>query len=131
METKEINYSFTILGDVPSKANAYKIITINGHSSLAKSKKLRQYEKDFFLQCPCRDVYVSNFFSIDIDVYYANNRKDLDGCFKIILDCLQQCKVIKNDRECIEIHATKKVDKISPRVVIKISEIKGITVHNN
>ena len=130
---KEIldEYKISILGDVPSKANSYKIITINGHSSLSKTKSLKEYEKAFYLQCPFRGVNIDGFFKIDLDVYYANNRKDLDGSFKILLDCLQQCKVIKNDRECVEIHAKKMIDKITPRVVITIYPVKGIEVHNS
>ena len=34
-----------IRGKIPSKSNCYKIITINGHSSLAKQKALKEYEK--------------------------------------------------------------------------------------
>ena len=122
-------YAMTILGDVLSKANSYKIITIGGHSSLSKTQRLKEYEKSFFLQCPCRNVNITSFFSIDIDVFYANNRKDLDGAFKILLDCLQMCNVIKNDRECVEIHARKMVDKANPRVEIKIRTIDGISPH--
>jgi len=124
-------YKMTIIGDCPSKANAYKIINIGGHSSLAKTPKLKSYEKSFYLQCPCRGVNITTFFSIDIDVFYVNNRKDLDGSFKIILDCLQQCKVIKNDRECVEIHARKMIDKTTPKVVITIKPVKGIEVHKS
>lgn len=131
MKSEQKEYKFTILGDTPSKANAYKIITIGGHASLSKTQRLKEYEKSFFLQCPCRGVNVSSFFTIDIDVYYANNRKDLDGSFKILLDCLQQCKVIKNDRECVEIHARKLIDKNNPRVVMTIKTIAGIEVHNS
>lgn len=121
----------TILGDCPSKANAYKIITIGGHASLSKTQSLKAYEKSFFLQCPHRDAYITTFFKIDIDVYYQNNRKDLDGSFKIILDCLQQCRVIKNDRECVEIHARKMIDKNSPRIEIVIKPISNIEVHKS
>lgn len=131
MKHFESEYRITILGDCPSKANAYKIITIGGHASLSKTQGLKSYEKAFYLQCPCRGVNIDTFFIIDIDVYYANNRKDLDGSFKILLDCLQQCKVIKNDRECVEIHARKMVDKNNPRVVITIKPVKGIEVHNS
>lgn len=122
---------FTIKGDVPSKSNSYKIITIGGHASLSKTSKLKEYEKSFFLQCPFRDKNITSFFMIDIDVFYANNRKDLDGSFKIILDCLQQCRVIKNDRECVEIHARKLVDVTQPRIEITIKPVDGIEVHKN
>ena len=33
-----------IRGKIPSKSNCYKIITINGHSSLEKKKALKEYE---------------------------------------------------------------------------------------
>ena len=46
--------AFTIYGQVPSKSNGYKIITISGHSSLAKTKALKDYERKFYLQCPLR-----------------------------------------------------------------------------
>lgn len=131
MEQQQEYYEITILGDCPSKANSYKIITIGGHSSLSKTKALKEYEKSFFLQCKHRGVNITSFFTIDIDVYYENNRKDLDGSFKIILDCLQQCKVIKNDRECVEIHARKMIDKFNPRIEIKIHPIRGIQAHSN
>jgi hypothetical protein len=40
-----------IKGNVPSKSNSYRIITLNGHGSLAKTKALKAYEESFFWQC--------------------------------------------------------------------------------
>jgi Holliday junction resolvase RusA-like endonuclease len=40
----------------------------------------------------------------------------------LLLDCLQQCNAIKNDRQCVEIHARKFVDKVKPRVEFTITE---------
>ena len=34
----------TILGDMPSKSNQYRIITIKGHSSLCKTAAVKKYE---------------------------------------------------------------------------------------
>lgn len=129
MNEHQETYKFTILGDVPSKANSYKIINIGGHASLSKTPKLKEFEKSFFLQCPYRGLNITSFFKIRFDVFYANNRKDLDGSFKILLDSLQQCNVIKNDRECVEIYARKMIDKQNPRIEIEITPIKGIEVH--
>ena len=39
--------TMTIQGDVPSKSNCYKIITLNGHGSLAKQKVLKEYESKY------------------------------------------------------------------------------------
>lgn len=113
-----------IYGSIPSKSNSYKIVTLCGHGSLAKQKVLKDYEKDFYKQCSLRDKQISGFFKIDVDVYFANNRKDLDGSFKILLDCLQGCKAIKNDRQCMEINARKLIDKLNPRIEFIIEEVE-------
>ena len=115
--------AFTIYGQVPSKSNGYKIITISGHSSLAKTKALKDYERKFYLQCPLRGEEIAEPFAIDMDVYYNSNRPDLDNAFKIVLDCLQLCKAIKNDRYCFEIHARKLVDKVNPRLELRITKL--------
>lgn len=113
----------TILGKIPSKSNCYKIVTLYGHGSLAKQKVLKEYEKTFFLQCSLRNACIKGFFKLSVDVYYENMRPDLDNCFKVLLDCMQSCKVIKNDRQCVEIVARKLLDKENPRVEFTIEEI--------
>lgn len=105
-----------IYGQPPAKSNSLKIITIKGHASMAKSAKTKKYEDQFELQCPYRDQNIDKFFSLDIDVYFKSNQPDLDNALKVVLDCLQSCKAIKNDRYCIEIHARKFVDKKNPRI---------------
>lgn len=112
-----------IHGKVPSKSNCYRIVNIAGHSSLAKSRALAAYERSFFLQCPLRGMALAGFFRIDVDVYHENMRPDLDNAFKVLLDCLQACKAIRNDRQCVEIHARKLVDKADPRVEFELTEI--------
>lgn len=117
-------YQFTILSDPPSKSNGYKIGIVAGHGTLVKTKAVKDYENAFYLQCPYRNTNIQGWFKIEIRCFFASNRKDLDGCFKVILDCLQSCKVIKNDRQCTEIHAYKFVDKSNPRVELTITEIE-------
>lgn len=112
-----------IYGDVPSKSNGYKIITIAGHSTLGKSKVLKEYEKKFFLQCTLRGKDINSNFKLSLDCFFGSNRKDLDGCFKILLDCLQSCRAIRNDRLCAEIHARKFIDKENPRVEFSIERL--------
>ena len=113
----------TILGHVPSKANCYKVITQFGHGGLAKQKVLKEYEKSFFIQCPHRDAMIEGYFNIECDVFYETQRADLDNALKITLDCLQMCKVIKNDNRCVEIHSRKFIDKTNPRIVIKLTTV--------
>lgn len=111
-----------IYGSVPSKSNTYKIISIAGHSSLGKTKALKEYEDKFYMQCSLRNRNIASRFKLDIDVYFDSDRKDLDNSFKVILDCLQQCRVIKNDRQCVEIHGRKLIDKKNPRIELSIEE---------
>ena len=113
---------FTIHGKVPSKSNCYKVITINGHGSLGKAKNLKDYEKSFFLQIPAsaRGLMIDRFMSVLIAIYYPSMRSDLDNGCKVILDCLQHGKVIKNDNLVTEIHLTKHIDKANPRCEISI-----------
>ena len=119
-----MKHEMTIQGKLPSKSNSYKIISFAGHASLAKTKALKEYENAFYLQCQCRGIDITGWFKIEIRVFHENNRPDLDNGLKILLDCLQSCKVIRNDRQCTEIHAYKFVDKNNPRVEMAIEEVE-------
>jgi Holliday junction resolvase RusA-like endonuclease len=114
----------TIRGKVPSKSNSYKVVVIGGHGSLAKQDKLKEYEKSFYLQCNhYRNRNIKGLFELTLKVYYENQRPDLDNCFKIVLDCLQSCKAISNDRNCVKIVAEKFIDKENPRIEFELKEV--------
>ena len=118
-----------IIGKCPSKSNCYKIIQQRGkdgkyHGSLAKKDALVMYEKSFYLQCSqYRNRNISSLFELHLNVFYENQRPDLDNCFKTVLDCLQGCKAIKNDRNCVKIVAEKFIDKVNPRIEFEIIPI--------
>lgn len=116
---KQIIYS-----QPPSKSNQYRIIILHGHGSLAKTKNIKEYEQNFYKQCSLRDKKIKGFFKLDVDVYFKNNRPDIDNSLKILLDCLQSCKAIINDRQCVEIHARKLIDKLNPRIEFIIEEVE-------
>ena len=115
----------TILGKAPSKSNCYIIIKRGLHCSLAKGKALKAYEDSFFMQVgKFRGKMIDEFFEFEVDVYYPSNRSDLDNSLKVILDCLQTSKVIKNDNKCTQIIARKFIDKLNPRIEFKITLAK-------
>lgn len=121
-----------IYNNPPSKSNSYRIITINGHGSLAKTDALKKYEKDFYLQCGAyRNKKIKGFFELYIDVYFSSNRPDLDNCLKSTLDCLQTCKAITNDRNCVKIVANKFIDRIRPRLEFTLVEVKDIEIKDS
>jgi Holliday junction resolvase RusA-like endonuclease len=114
----------TIRGKVPSKSNCYKVITLCGHGSIAKQKILKDYEKSFYLQCDkYRNKNLSGLFALNLNVFYENQRPDLDNCLKVILDCLQGCNAITNDRNCVRVEANKFIDKANPRIEFTIKEV--------
>lgn len=117
----------TIYGTIPSKSNCYRIITfktkggLSQHASLAKTKALSDYEKQFFIQCNFyRNKNIKDYFELEVDVYYPNQRSDLDGCMKVLFDCLQACKAIENDNRCTRIVANKFLDKNNPRIEFEL-----------
>ena len=114
----------TILGQAPSKSNQYRIIKIGGHSSLKKNDSLKAYENSFYMQVgKYRDLMITGFFELHLRVYFASMSHDLDNSLKIILDCLQHTKTIKNDNKCVKIIADKFLDKINPRIEFRLIEI--------
>lgn len=134
METKKVDVTYqhnkqVIRGNIPSKSNCYKIITFKSkdpgksHASLAKTKALAQYEKDFFIQCNrYRNMNIEGYFILEVDVYYPSQRSDLDNCLKVLLDCLQKVNAIKNDNTCVRIVANKFLDKQNPRIEFELKK---------
>lgn len=120
-----------IYGTPPSKSNMYRIITIRGHGSLCKTDAMKRWERDFYMQCgEYRDKNIKAYFKLDIDVYFPSQRSDLDNALKGVLDCLQACHAIDNDRWCTEIHARKFVDKYRPRVEFTITTVDNIEIRD-
>ena len=106
-----------IIGICPSKSNCYKIITIGNHASLAKTKSMKQYEDNFYIQCNYyRNKMIAGYFELHIDVFYPSERADLDNSLKVVLDCLQRAKAIPNDNKCVKIVAQKFKDENNPRI---------------
>lgn len=121
----------TISGNTPSKSNCYKIITLKKgnkpYSSLGKTSRLKQYEDNFYIQLPpkLRNINYEGYFEFHVDVFYPSQRADLDNSLKIILDCLQKTKTIKNDNKCVRIIANKALDKLNPRIEFKILKVNA------
>jgi Holliday junction resolvase RusA-like endonuclease len=95
-----------------------------GHASLAKSAALKKYENDFYIQCnQYRNKMIDGYFQVEVDVYYPNQRSDLDNSLKVLLDCLQHIKAYKNDSKCTRIVANKFLDKVNPRIEFEIKPV--------
>lgn len=122
-----MKHAQVILGSIPSKSNCYRIVTLSGHGSLAKTAAIKDFEKKFFLQCGVyRDMNIQGFFELYADVYFQSNQPDLDNSLKGLLDCLQSCRAIKDDRNCVKIVANKFIDKLNPRIEFTLVEVGGV-----
>jgi len=124
-----------IYGTPPAKSNCYIIITFRkkgtdkNHSSLAATSALKKYEKDFFIQCnQYRNANIEGYFEFEMQVYYPNQRSDLDNSLKVVLDCLQKVGAFPNDNKCVRIVLDKFLDKLNPRIEFTIKPAMNGTV---
>ena len=108
---------FTVHGEPASKANSRKMVLIKGRPALIKSQKARDYVKTFEQQCPVLEVPTTEDVVVEMMIYYASRRPDLDE--SLILDCMQ-CRVYKNDRQVKQKFIYWGLDKENPRSVIRV-----------
>ena len=114
----------TIKGKVPSKSNCYRIFKVAGHAKFGKSDALEEYEASFYWQCTVRNLNLTKPFEFYARVFYPTISSDIDNSLKVLLDCLQHTKTIKNDNKCVKVVAEKFVDKENPRVEFRIVTIE-------
>ena len=106
-------HRITIKGEPASKANSRRW---TGRLFI-KSKKALSYSDAFRLQCPRLDELLEGDVAIEIKIFYASRRPDLDAT--LILDLLQGYYYV-NDRQVKEQHLYWGLDKENPRAEIAI-----------
>lgn len=112
---------FVVFGEPASKANSRQLVHLNGRPAFIKSAKARAYERDFQLQCKRLDQLMEGDLAVDITIYYATRRPDLDE--SVILDCMQGF-IYENDRQVKEKHIYHRLDKVNPRAEITVRLLK-------
>lgn len=110
------------IGEPASMKNGRKLTRIKGVSRLVKSDKAQGYARDFLRQCPILDPLFEGDVHVEMDIYYASRRPDIDE--HQILDLLQG-RVYRNDRQVRRKTIQGHVDTASPRVAIRISLVAG------
>ena len=113
----DFDVTFTVHGEPASKANSRKMVLIKGRPALIKSQKARDYVKTFEQQCPVLEVPTTEDVVVEMMIYYASRRPDLDE--SLILDCMQ-CRVYKNDRQVKQKFIYWGLDKEDPRSIIRV-----------
>jgi Holliday junction resolvase RusA-like endonuclease len=61
--------------------------------------------------------------SVDLQVYRALNAGDVDNFVKGTLDAIAAAGILQNDRLVITVSATKRTDKVRPRIVVTVTEL--------
>lgn len=114
----------TIIGEAPAKSNSYKVIKVNGITTLGKKKNVENYEKSFYMQVgQYRNLMIDGFFELHVRFFFSKMSHDLDNGLKSVLDNLQLTKTIKNDNKCVKIIAEKYIDKNNPRIEFMLRTI--------
>ena len=114
--------TFCVLGEPASKSNSRRLVTIRGRPAFIKSKKAIEYLKLFDKQCPTPDEKFTEDVRVDMVIYYASRRPDLDE--SVILDAMQG-KVYENDRQVKSKHIFWGLDRKRPRTVIRVSPLES------
>lgn len=114
----------TLLGAPPSlKNNQAMAVTQRGRRVFYTKANVKLWQKYALLQIKprhCGHFVKTDKLAITCHVYYPNNRRDLDR--EAVWDILQKAGVIVNDRQFVEEHNYKHLDKANPRVEIEIQK---------
>lgn len=109
----------TIYGEPASKANSRRVVRIGNRVASIKSEKALSYSLMFKQQIPEGIVPIEGDVVVNMTIYYASRRPDLDE--SLILDLLQGVTYL-NDRQVKEKHIFWGLDKENPRTIIEVSK---------
>lgn len=111
-----------IRGEAASKANSRRIVFRGRRPRSIKSIKALGYCDMFRKQCPTVSPLLKGDLKVDITIYYASRRPDLDE--SLVLDLMQE-KIYLNDRQVKEKHIYHGLDRDNPRAEITVSELES------
>jgi len=113
---------FIIYGNLPRKSNSRRVVKHHRTKKIMviKSENALNYSKSFVLQMLQYkyDLIISPVI-LTATIFYQSKRSDLSE--ELLMDLLQECKLIKNDRQIWEKHIYKKIDKENPRVEFEVT----------
>jgi hypothetical protein len=111
-------YLSVVRGEIASKSNSRKLVTIGGKPRFIKSKKARQYADTWDLQARRRSPLFEADVILAVRVYYASRQPDLDITH---LKDLLQGYAYENDRQVKMEFPVWAMDREDPRVEIIVA----------
>jgi len=112
----------SVPGEPASKANSRKIANVHGIRRVVKSNKALSLERMWQFLCPKLSRLLDGDLTVNIWLYYASRRPDLDE--SLVLDLLQH-RVYKNDRQVREKHVYHRLDPAAPRSEVLVTPLAG------
>ena len=113
----EILWRGTIKGEPAAKANSRRLVMFAKRTVPIKSAKALSYVDYAALQLPVLDPLLVEDLRVEIDIYYASRRPDLDE--SLILDVMQG-RIYKNDRQVKSKAIEHYLDRENPRAEIVV-----------
>ena len=114
--------TIVIRGEAASKANSRRIVFRGRRPRSIKSVKALSYSEMFRKQCPTLTSLLKGDLKVEMVIYYASRRPDLDE--SLVLDLMQE-KIYLNDRQVKEKHIYHGLDRQNPRAEITVSELES------
>ena len=122
MSSLETKFDFVVQGEPASKANQRRVILVGKTPRVIKSKKAIDYVRSFAIQCPRSDPLLTEDLELEVEIWFASRRPDLDGAVSLIMDAMQDL-LIKNDRQIKVIKAYWNLDRENPRSRIQLRSV--------
>lgn len=119
--------TIVILDEPASKANSREIVRFGNRPASIKSKKARDYTQSVRAQVKPLKELLTCPIHLDIDIYYASMRPDMDE--SIILDALQGL-IYKNDRQVWSRNVRRGLSKARPRAIVHVSTLEGFPIED-
>jgi len=113
--------SGVIYAECASKSNSRKIVKFGKRSALIKNEKARLFLKADAKTNDFGPLPITGPVQLTCRLYYSSRRPDLDPA--MVMDWLQAHSIILNDRQVVDLHATKFLDKERPRVEWSVRQI--------
>ena len=119
---------FIVFGEIPSLKNTLRARINRGGRPIFfhKDNEVINYKQNFISQIyPKYSLNLTEKLAVELKIYKPNNRKDGCNLSDMVYDAMQFSGVIKNDRNIIERHEFDFIDKLKPRVEVKVWEVKS------
>lgn len=113
--------TFEVFGEPGSIKNQRRAVKFGNRLAFIKSAKSMAFTDSFRMQAPKLCELLTTPLSVDIDVWYASRRPDLDVA--VVLDAMQGV-IYANDRQVQEQHIYWNLDRANPRVVVTVRPIQ-------